>query len=528
MNDRFPEELLSALLDGEASAEETARVEAWLAGSAEARDELGEMRRVTELLRSLPVESPGDAFVSAVMRRAERAVLIPSPPAPAASRSWGRGWIVAAGGLAVAAAAVLLLLPALFGPEPADRQLARNEAETREGLPSEVVAARSGSAVERAAGADSSGSGPEGEALSLSNASPPASQPNRGDRPRSSPEFEAPRVTAGAEMRVTGQSGDEDLDRLGRSMQNLANWNAVRVGDVVPYFCPPGDQAAVVRLTVVDVRKAAGDLQVLLAKNSVPPVADEESDRADHKDVRLEIAEQLRELETEEGLLALYVESSDAQLLSALEAIEADEQFVAFELEPPVDLAGVELRGTRGLQSRNNDEETRRYSRMETLGEVVAVNRMLQYKAVQQQSAPRLPEESDGGRSAASGRSARAVAEQDAAKDESDPRVRVRGFADLALEKDSRARGAGAPADASEALLNLNSFQVLAKVSGEPPRFGKASERLQQRVRLQAIQPAPAEAAAPATDTKQTAQIETAPVRVLFIFQGKEDHTQDG
>lgn len=523
MNERFPEELLSAYLDGEASAEETARVDAWLASSAEAREELDEIRRVTKLLRSLPQESPGSEFVTAVMRQAEQAVLIPPMPAPAVARSPRRGWVVAAAGLAVAAAVLLLLVPAFFAPQSAD-QLARNETGSRQNLPFAAHADRSGSGTRMAAEADSPSELREPEALSFSDGSTAARQPAPSERPAFSAAPEAaPQPAAGDEMRLGGRAGGEDLKRFGRSMQNLADWNAVRVGDVVPYFSPPGDRAAVVRLTVVDVRKAAGDLQVLLAKNSVLPVADEEeAAETEQPDVRPEIDEQLRQLETRDGLLALYVESTDAQLLSALEAIEADEQFVDFVLEPPVELEGVELAAARKLnEQKGAPVDAPHLYRKETLGEAVAANRMLHYKAIQQQSAPGLRE---NGQAAGSGRSERALMERDVAKRQPDEPRTVRGPAELARSKNGVATSPAAPAEALEADLSLNAFQMLVNVSSEPNRFRQTPELLQQRARLHAAQ----EPAAPQPFRKQTAQTGPPPVRVIFIFQGREDHTQDG
>jgi hypothetical protein len=310
-------------------------------------------------------------------------------------------------------------------------------------------------------------------------------------------------------------------------MQNLANWNAVRVGDVVPYFCTPGDRAAVVRLTVVDVRKAAGDLQVLLAQNSVLPVADEEGAEAEHRDVQLRIAEQLAEARTDDGFLAIYVESSGDQLLAALEAIEADEQFVAFELEPPVALDGVELATGRGLDEQSGPRaDASRLYRMETLGEAVALNRMLRTRSVQE-SAPGLQDTPDARRRATSGRAEPPAAAQDFAKDRPDQPKAGRAFADRAPGKTGVMPSPAAPAESPESLLNPNSFQVLVNVS-EPERFGKLPEPLQQRGPVQAAQEPAAEKAASEPAARQTAQTDPPPVRVLFIFQGKEDHTQDG
>ena len=64
------EELLPAYLDGGLNAEQTARVEAWLESSAEARESLEMYRRLDGLLeRRREQVPPADGFIQAVARR---------------------------------------------------------------------------------------------------------------------------------------------------------------------------------------------------------------------------------------------------------------------------------------------------------------------------------------------------------------------------------------------------------------------------------------------------------------------------
>jgi hypothetical protein len=77
MNDaaKFDDELLSAYLDDELSAEERARVEERLAADPQARQLLAELRGVSQAMRSLPTEKLGVDLSEPVLRRAERAIL---------------------------------------------------------------------------------------------------------------------------------------------------------------------------------------------------------------------------------------------------------------------------------------------------------------------------------------------------------------------------------------------------------------------------------------------------------------------
>jgi hypothetical protein len=132
------EELLSAYLDDELSADERAQVEAWLAESAEYRQLYEELRAVRHDLESLPRHKLAEDLGPAVLRRAERAVLTPRESAPqsgavtprsAVAEWWSRGssrrmfiWPV----VAVAAA----LLVALFDArQDQQRELARKPAD---------------------------------------------------------------------------------------------------------------------------------------------------------------------------------------------------------------------------------------------------------------------------------------------------------------------------------------------------------------------------------------------------------------
>ncbi|MGD9719977.1 MAG: anti-sigma factor [Pirellulales bacterium] len=131
------EELLSAYLDNELSADERAQVEQWLSENAEYRQLYEELRALSHDLHSLPRHELADDLGPLVLRRTERAVLSEprsggaSAPESGASEfgataSWARGrskrlfiWPA----LAVAAA----LLVALFDSQRDERDVALHD-----------------------------------------------------------------------------------------------------------------------------------------------------------------------------------------------------------------------------------------------------------------------------------------------------------------------------------------------------------------------------------------------------------------
>lgn len=137
MTAEIREEMLSAYLDGELSAEDRARVEAWLADSADARHLLDELRAVRSGMKSLPRNQLAADLGPAVLQRAERAVPDPSrqpsvmekiAPSSVVRDWWLRGgWRRWAWPVAAIAAALLI---ALFDTErkPAERQVAQTRA----------------------------------------------------------------------------------------------------------------------------------------------------------------------------------------------------------------------------------------------------------------------------------------------------------------------------------------------------------------------------------------------------------------
>jgi hypothetical protein len=74
---QFDDELLSAYLDDELTPEERARVEERLATDPAARQLLDELRTVSQTMKELPAVTLGADLRESVLRRAERAMLVP-------------------------------------------------------------------------------------------------------------------------------------------------------------------------------------------------------------------------------------------------------------------------------------------------------------------------------------------------------------------------------------------------------------------------------------------------------------------
>ncbi len=80
MNKKFTDELISAFLDGEVTAEEKAFVEQQLVDSAEHRRTFEELRALRGSLQSLPSHNLDDGFSERILRRAERVMLSGQTP----------------------------------------------------------------------------------------------------------------------------------------------------------------------------------------------------------------------------------------------------------------------------------------------------------------------------------------------------------------------------------------------------------------------------------------------------------------
>ncbi|MGE3239552.1 MAG: anti-sigma factor, partial [Pirellulales bacterium] len=87
----FDDELLSAYLDGELTAEERARVEERLSVDPASRQLLDELRSVSQAMQGLPHAKLSGDLRESVLRRAERSMLV-AKDATAAGRPGADGF----------------------------------------------------------------------------------------------------------------------------------------------------------------------------------------------------------------------------------------------------------------------------------------------------------------------------------------------------------------------------------------------------------------------------------------------------
>ncbi len=124
MTSPFSDELISAYLDGELTAEEQTLVEKQLRGDAELRRMCDELRALRFTLQSLPAADPAEDLADRVLRQAERRMLTgeesvaqstpttctPAVPAISETGPARRHWRLVAGAVASLAALLLLAL----------------------------------------------------------------------------------------------------------------------------------------------------------------------------------------------------------------------------------------------------------------------------------------------------------------------------------------------------------------------------------------------------------------------------------
>jgi anti-sigma factor RsiW len=126
-----PEELLSAYLDGEVTAEERALVEARLSESQEWRTVLAEVRETRELLQGLPTRDAPPGFWDSLLASDDPVPATAAPVVPMESARHRRGKrIVAwcAGAAAAAAVVAVLLVPSQSQVKPSVATLVNQHA----------------------------------------------------------------------------------------------------------------------------------------------------------------------------------------------------------------------------------------------------------------------------------------------------------------------------------------------------------------------------------------------------------------
>jgi len=378
MTDHTPHDWLSPFLDGEMTADERAAAERRLQDDAGAQCEFEQFREIGNLLRALPRHEPPAGFSTVVLSRCERESLLGGEPfdartvaasrANAGSRKTRSTAAIVASILATAA--MLFLLVQVVSPPGAP---SRDAAKRRESIANEKL-------VGTDAGKD--------RAVPAK-----ASAQNFAER-RSDSAATAPNPDAGANPAVAAstaaKSGPKDLSKSTGSAvtQSFANRNRTvrsggqgqrapgplrlggggrgafgatggaarfemgdreagfRIGEVVPYLQVAGDRTAVIEVTVVDVNRAVGRLEVLLERKLVKPLTRKPRQQFLNKS---ELKSNLLSLKgaaddkQKSELIAVYVESTQAQLAEVMRELDRETQSLHVSLRPPVALGDVRL-----------------------------------------------------------------------------------------------------------------------------------------------------------------------------------------
>lgn len=332
MNPAVSEELISAYFDGEVTPAERAVVERWLAESPDRRQEFEDIGQVSALLHSLPTPDAPDELAAATMRRIERETLLAPGPATAPQRTARRERIVAFSAFFVTVAATVLVMLTSRSWMPQSDMVAMTEspallANRAEGLADNMD--RAAPPVPALALGESATAFREGTESRSSRGLDVAH--SERERLPSSPKPEAQPAPASAaakpvEERLAGQPSE----------RMLLKDRDLRIGSVIPYLETSGDTIALIEVTVVDVRQAAGEMQVLLRKNAVPAADSAEPGQPQSKTTSRDA----------DQLIAVYVEGTSAQLAAILDSMEQQDTVLGMTLQPPLELQEVQQRAS--------------------------------------------------------------------------------------------------------------------------------------------------------------------------------------
>ncbi len=335
MNHPVPDDALSAFFDEELSPSERDDISRHLSESQTAREELAEIQLLSQEVKSLAGEQSPHDLLSGVMNQiqgtspsANSAETTEIEPAVAA-KSWVSStsaifkWVASV----VAMALMVVWIPRLW-----------NRSETGNSQP--IIAANSRTdenpeqqlqpADPRNLAVESPENPPQPspvrppvrlgseEDLMASNPSDPVVAKNLAIPSKKSRNFPLPKATDRSES--NDQPTPED-----------AKFAEAQVGQIIELAKRQGDEVVVVELTVVDVQKSLGQLQILFASNSIP-AANFSLNRS--RTVRDKIPPGDS---TPDSQLGLYVQTTDHQMNLALKQLRM--QFPVSHLEAKTTLA---------------------------------------------------------------------------------------------------------------------------------------------------------------------------------------------
>jgi hypothetical protein len=523
----FDDELLSAYLDDELSAEERARVEERLEADPAARRMVDELRAVSRVVQGLPRESLGEDLRGAVLQRAERAMLAPASTRPSydadvkplprltIGRS-ARGWIWA--GMAVAAALLITVfqperrhdekLPDVAAarrePDSTTRRLARENPEMRAmpeqpgpatGSPSEGTVHSSLASAESASPSASTAAPAASPMKSPASAGALAARTDADNQPRPARELQADRLAgteagrgAVTEQLLAGEHRDEvNLPANAPHPSPLPKGEGIS-SSPLPAEQEPSRSEDDMLMVHVNVRPAALRSQAfdrLLVSNGIvverpadreqgpPPSADESTEAGAFMLMLRTNAGGAEKAAAPQEIDAVLVEAPVAQIEHCLADLDADKDtYLGVMID---EASAADNRAVRELASQRNWQQ---YNRGQVLRQQV------EFGYDRREAQDRLDYGSDGGYAAkgatpsfgasgnfspTNGRAIRVQTQQiDGRQVVQQPRLRNLAASAQAEVKEDVARGTGAKDTKSTQEMASNALQVLFVLSSEP------------------------------------------------------------
>ena len=403
-------ELLSAYYDGELPAEQRLRVEAWLEEHPKGREILAQFSELSSLVGGAAVLSSQEQKQVAAQSLQDKVLSRVTSASPAAAPRIGSSW-QRWGAALLAVAATLTLVVFLVPPGRVNTPVAMNAAPGPQNAPLPDVAVTSAEIADAkgdgagllhkaaitvrgqaepatAPMADEAFPAPKMAADSVPTRSaipgPTRSLPEAAPTPFSAPPSPSPAFAPSPKMAMESPqgaaSGGNRSPAKGAVQQvapgaaaagvapasglpRLAPGTRVDPGEIIHHLATQGDEAVVIEYTVVDVRKAAGELEVLLRKRGIETLqtVDRESGEAQPKKGNAGNKESTGET----GMFAIYVEADNDQLAAALKEFRAqpsaleviDSQLVAKRAEEKSKDAATFSKNGAGEKPGNPDSE---------------------------------------------------------------------------------------------------------------------------------------------------------------------------
>ncbi|MCA9016500.1 MAG: hypothetical protein KDA77_14300, partial [Planctomycetaceae bacterium] len=364
-------ENLSAYFDHEVSPEERRELESLLEHSAAAREELHEFGELSRLLQETATESAPPELAASIRRRIEQETLLTetTPATVKRAPSMLRYRIAVAISACSSVAALVLFILLMNIPDPtrqfstADRPLSQSPAPSEH--ESILFSQEKTPADDYPVALKNSVSPDQRGKPIITAAAPPVAL-----RSANLPVGDAFDRKAGGVMtqpqtrRLDGNFSITNSLAENKVAEKLSGLNlpvephpasgipshipvdSIRIGDAFPYFHDIDGKVAVIEVRVVDVKRALGTMELLLARNNIPVNQQRQSD----------IERQLQRTQTTRGkatgkanltesdnteheLFAVYVEATDTQLASAMQDFQKDleqNQLLGLALQPAI------------------------------------------------------------------------------------------------------------------------------------------------------------------------------------------------